>query len=51
MEFRLNFTKPLHVSSGDHPDLLLIQMDLSEYKDEHGKSLPDSLVKYVPIPT
>ena len=51
VDLRLNYTHPLEVSSGEESDLLLIQMDLSEYKDASGQTLPESLVKYVPIPT
>lgn len=50
-ELQLNFTNPLFVSSGDEPDLLLIQLDLSSFEDENGNSLPSSVVKYMPIPT
>ena len=35
-EIRLNFTDPIQISSGDEPDLLLIQMDLSDFEDENG---------------
>ena len=48
--FRLNFTEPLQVSTGEQPDLLLVQLELSQYVDRNGKSLPNSLVKYVEIP-
>ena len=51
IDFRLNFTNPIAISTGDEPDLILIQMDLSDYKDENGESLPASVVKYFPIPT
>jgi len=51
IDFRLNFTKPIYISTGDEPDLLLIQLDLSDYKDVNGQSLPDSVVKYMPIPS
>ena len=32
IDIELNFTNPLYVSSGDKPDLLLVQIDLGEYK-------------------
>lgn len=51
IQFRLNFTNPIEVSGGEEPDLLLVQLDLSNYKSADGQSLPDSLVKYVPIVT
>lgn len=51
LAFTLNFTNPIYVSTGDESDLLLIQLDLSEFKDAEGNSLPDSVVKYIPIPT
>ncbi len=49
MELSLDFTDPLEVSAGDTPDLLFVQLDLSDYKDADGQSLPESLVKYIPI--
>ena len=36
IEINLNFTEPLVVSSGDKPELLLLQLALSEYEDENG---------------
>ena len=47
----LNFTDPLRVSSGDEPDLLLIQLNLGDFEDSEGNKLPESVVKYAPIPT
>ena len=35
-ELQLNFTNPLQVSAGEEPDLLLIQLDMSEFEDENG---------------
>ena len=51
IDLRLNFTNSIYISTGEEPDLLLIQLDLSDYKDENGESLPASIVKYYPIPT
>ena len=51
IDFTVNFTNPIYISTGEEPDLLLIQLDLSDYKDESGSSLPASVVKYWPIPT
>ena len=45
-EIQLNFTSPLQVSAGEEPDLLLIQLDLSDFEDENGNKLPASVVKY-----
>ena len=45
-EIQLNFTSPLQISSGEEPDLLLIQLDLSDFEDENGNKLPESVVKY-----
>ena len=50
LELQLDFPSPLKVSTEDDPDLLLVQLDMSQFKDQNGNSLPDSLVKYVPIP-
>ena len=47
----MNFTDPLRVSAGDKPDLLLIQLNLSDFEDADGNKLPESVVKYAPIPT
>ena len=47
----LNFTDPLRVSSGDEPDLLLIQLNLSDFEDSEGNKMPESVVKYALIPT
>jgi len=49
-KIKLNFTSPLQVSAGDEPDLLLIQLDLSDYEDENGQKLPESIIKYSQIP-
>ena len=45
-ELQLNFTNPLQVSAGEEPDLLLIQLDMSDFEDENGQKLPESVVKY-----
>ena len=45
IELKINFTKPLLISSDDEPDVLLIQLNLSELKDDNGISLPKSVVK------
>ena len=50
MVLKLKFRDPLDVSQRDRPDLLLLQLDLSEYKDYDDLNLPPSLVKYVEIP-
>ena len=50
MVLKLKFRDPLDVSQRDLPDLLLLQLDLSEYKDYDDLNLPQSLVKYVEIP-
>ena len=36
VELKLNFTDPVRVSSGNSPDLLLVQLDLSNYTDVNG---------------
>ena len=51
IDIKLNFTNPVALSGDDQPDLLLIQLDLSEFEDENGNKLPDSLIKYMDIPT
>ena len=32
-ELQLNFTNPIMISADDEPDLLLLQLDLSQFKD------------------
>ena len=50
-DLKMNFTDPLRVSAGEEPDLLLIQLNLSDFEDAEGNKLPESVVKYAPIPT
>ena len=50
MELKLVFKDALGISQGDIPDLLLIQLELSEFKDDNNNQLPDSLIKYAEIP-
>ena len=38
-ELELDIPSPLKISSGDLPDLLLIQLEFSEFKDASGQSL------------
>ena len=35
-ELQLNFTNPILISADDEPDILLIQLNLSEFTDENG---------------
>ena len=49
LELKLNYTDPVKVSSGDTPDLLLVQIDLSKYKDVNGQT-PLAVIKMVEIP-
>ena len=51
IEFTLNFTNRVETSAGEEPDLLLIQLDLSDYKDVNGQPMPESLVKSIRIPS
>ena len=50
-ELTVNFTDPLRISAGEEPDLLLIQLNLSDFEDAEGNQLPESVVKYALIPT
>ena len=50
-DLTMNFTDPLRISAGEEPDLLLIQLNLSDFEDADGNKLPESVVKYAPIPT
>ena len=38
---RLNFTKPLQVSQGEKPDLILIMVNFSNYTDVDRQNLPE----------
>ena len=49
LELKLNYSDPVKVSSGDTPDLLLVQIDLSQYKDINGQT-PLAVIKMVEIP-
>ena len=46
IDIKFNFTNPIYISQGDEPDLILIDMNLSGYKDENGESMPASILKY-----
>ena len=46
----LEFEFPLEVSQGDSPDTLVVQMELSEYLDQDGLSLPKRVVRSKSIP-
>ena len=50
-DLMMNFTDPLKISAGEEPDLLLIQLNLSDFEDAEGNKMPESVVKYVFIPT
>ena len=50
ISIELSFGSALAVSSRDKPDLLLVQLDLGEYKGLNGLPMPDSMVKMIEIP-
>ncbi len=50
MVIDLGFKRPLHVSQGDIPDQLLVEIRFSRYKDIYGGSLPDNVFKMNNIP-
>ena len=50
MGIKLDMPDPLQVSSRDEPDLLFIQLELSEFKDQNGQSLQESLIKQTEMP-
>jgi len=37
---KVHFYEPLRVSTGENPDQLLVQLELSVYPDKNGKTLP-----------
>ena len=50
ISIELSFSSALAVSSKDKPDLLLVQLDLGEYKGVNGLPMPASMVKMIEIP-
>ena len=50
-DLTVNFTDPLRISAGEEPDLLLIQLNLSDFEDAEGNKMSESVVKYALIPT
>ena len=47
IDIDLSFHSPYNVSAGDDPDLLLLQLNLGDYKSEQGINQPESVVKYI----
>ena len=45
IKFALNFEKPINVSQGYYPDVLIIQVFLSAFTDSNGKRLPPTVIK------
>ena len=50
ISIELSFSSALAVSSKGKPDLLLVQLDLGEYKGLNGIPMPASMVKMIEIP-
>ena len=50
-DLTVNFTDPLRISAGEEPDLLFIELNLSDFEDAEGNKMPESVVKYALIPT
>ena len=50
IKIKLTFVSPLKVSQGDSPDLLMVQLSMSEFKDAMGKNLPETVLKVLKIP-
>ena len=51
LDIKLSFPEPLAISSGSNPDLILLQLELSEFESEAGGKMPESIVKYIEIPS
>jgi len=51
IDIKLNFADPVSISSGDQPDVLVLQLDLGGIKGANGNNMPTSVVKYLGIPT
>ena len=49
-DIRLSFPEPLNVSANENPDLILLQLELGQYKSTSGVNMPESIVKYIEIP-
>ena len=50
VELQLTFASPDSVSQEEAPDLILLQVELGEYKDLNGVNMPESVVKYSAFP-
>ena len=50
MDVQMNFKKPIEVSQGDEADFIIVQGQLSDYRDVNGGSLPPSLIKKMELP-
>lgn len=50
IEIKLTFENPVLVSTGFSPDILYIQVFMSEYTDQNGLRLPPSVLKRVLLP-
>ena len=50
IEIDLTFKKPLEVSQGSKPDLMIVHTNLAAYPDENGQKLPQKLIKMRQIP-
>ena len=49
-KIKLSFHEPILISSGDEADVVLVQLNLSDFEDKDGLSLPDCVLKAKEIP-
>ena len=50
LRIQLYFPNPLYVSQGDTADILIVIVELGEFKDIYGQKLPDSVLLKVLLP-
>ena len=50
LEIQLYLANPIEISQDDLPDVLFVQLEFSDFKDDEGQGLPESLVKQADMP-
>ena len=50
IELKFKFKSPLHVSNGENPDKMFVQIALGSLDLENTQKLPASVIKFIEIP-
>ena len=50
IELKFKFKSPLHVSNGENPDKMFVQIALGSLALETTQKLPESVIKFIEIP-